>query len=64
MAKMVLIDELHVTVLVPANLPIRTTRALTRTLKMKSFQVRLRQAIASTFQQYKSLRIAKIKLSR
>lgn len=64
MAKMVLIDELHLTVLVPVDSPIRTTRALTRTLKMKSFQARLRQGIASTFRQYKSLRIATIKLSR
>ena len=64
MAKMVLIDEFHVTALVPVDLPIRSTRALARTLKMKSFQACLRKAIASTFQQYKSLRIAKIKLSR
>ena len=61
MAKMVLIDELHVSVLVPADLATRSTRSLTRTLKAKSFQARLRGTIAQLFGSYKSLQVAKIK---
>jgi hypothetical protein len=64
MAKMVLIDELHVSVLVPADLATRSARSLTRTLKTKSFQARLRRTISRVFRSYKSLQAAKIKLSR
>jgi hypothetical protein len=37
---------------------------LTRTLKTKSFQVRLRRTIARHFRSYESLQAARIKLSR
>jgi hypothetical protein len=64
MAKMVLIDAFHVSVLVPADLATRSARSLTRTLKTKTFQARLRQTIARLFRGHESLQAARIKLSR
>ena len=64
MAKMVLIDEFHVTVLVHAELPNTAGASIVRTLNIKLFQARLRRAVVNVCRNYTPLRIVKIKLSR
>ena len=62
MAKMIVLDEIHITVHVPANLP--KTHQILRTLKSKRFQTTLRDAIDAVFRRHTSLNGAKVTLSR
>jgi len=62
MAKMVVLDEIHITVHVPANLP--KTPHILRTLRSNRFQARLRAAIDGIFRRHTSLSGVKVTLSR
>jgi hypothetical protein len=64
MAKSILIDEFHLTVFAPANLPKTAQTAAIRTLKSKRFQAGIRKAVADSFRRYASLRPVKFTLSR
>ena len=64
MAKSTLIDELHLTVLVPAGLPRVNQDAVARTLKSQRFQARLRDALRKFLSAYPSLKSVKFTISR
>lgn len=64
MGKLILIDEIHVTVLVSANLPNTAAASVIRTLKSKRFQTSLRRAVVNVCRSCTPLRMVKIKLSR
>ncbi len=62
MTKMIVLDEIHVTILVPANMP--KSSLILRTLKSKTLQGRLRAAITSIFRRQAALKDVKVVLSR
>jgi hypothetical protein len=62
MAKWIVIDEIHLTVRIPANQPKSST--IIRTLKNKRFQTQLQAAINGVFRLRANLRPVKIALSR
>ncbi len=63
MAKTILMEEFHVAVLVPANLPKTQYASMRRTLTSTRFQTRLRAAIANVFRRHPSLTRVKFSLS-
>jgi hypothetical protein len=64
MAKTILMEEFHVAVQVPANLPKKQYASMRRTLKSNRFQTRLRAAVANVFRRHPSLTPVKFSLSR
>jgi hypothetical protein len=59
----VLIDQLHVDVYVPRDLPRGAARAITRTLNSRSFRTRLRANIRAVMKSYPPLKKTTIRLS-
>lgn len=64
MARSVLIDELLITVHVPARLSAAEGRAVRRTLKGVRFAAALERAIQGVLRRYPSLHRARVSLSR
>lgn len=64
MDKPVLIDEFHVSILVPASLSKKAAAAVVRTLKSRSFRKRLHAAIKRVCSHFPSLRGTQIRVSR
>jgi hypothetical protein len=59
----VLIDQLHIDVYVPRDLPFGEARAIARMLNNKSFRTRLRASIRGVVQRYPTLKKTTIRLS-
>jgi hypothetical protein len=64
MARPLLIDEFHLSVLVPRGLPEAEYRVIRQTLDDARFQADLRSAIQNVFRRDPSLRKARVKVSR
>jgi hypothetical protein len=64
MAKMILFEEFHVSVFLPAALPKTAFASARRTLNGKRFQTRLRDAIADLFRRHLALKSVKFTISR
>jgi hypothetical protein len=64
MAKSILMEELHLAFRMPNGLPAKRYAAAARTLRGKSLQRRLSQAVAAALQSFLSLRSVKVTLSR
>jgi hypothetical protein len=64
MAGFVLIDELHLTILVPKRLSEADTAAIHRILKSTRFQHMLREPIRKVFRQFRALEKARFAISR
>jgi hypothetical protein len=64
MGKTIMIDEFHVTVIMPAGLAKARYTAVVRTLNSRRFQAKLRAGIRRLIRDYSSLRAAHVKLSR
>lgn len=61
---MILLDEFHVTIMVPPNLKKVATNAIRRTLGSHRFSVQLRRAIRGVFTRHASLRRVRFVVSR
>lgn len=64
MPRRVVIEEWHLTVLVPQALPEPEADAIRRTLTDPAFEARLRRVIRRVFRKAASLDQAKVRLSR
>ena len=64
MAKSVLIDQFHVTVLVPAGLPKGVANAVVRTLHGPRFDRQLRKAVRGVLRRFRSLAKSRVTVSR
>jgi len=64
MAKTVIIDELHVTLRVPANLPAARAAAAHRVLTGAAFTARLRRAVRAVVRAYAVLTPVRVALTR
>lgn len=63
MAKPIIIDEVHVTVRVPARLPPSAADAVTRTLTSTIFRRRLQKAMERLCRRYTSLARVTVRVS-
>ncbi len=64
MKKHVLFDQLHLTILVPADLDDAACDAIRRILDSRKFHTDLRQAIRQLFHQYPDLAVVRLRISR
>ena len=64
MAKTVVIDELHLTVRVPSDLPDAQAEAIRRTLAGADFMTRLRRAVRAVLRAFPELAVARAALTR
>jgi hypothetical protein len=64
MAHSILMDELHVTIRAPVELPEADYQAMHRALHRPRLLQRVRQAVTAVLQSYLSLRHLRIRLSR
>lgn len=64
MAKTVVIDELHMTVRVPNDLPDDGAEAIRRTLADDDFMNRLRRAVRAALRAFPELAAARISVTR
>ena len=64
MAKSVVIDELHLTIRVPNDLPDDEAEAIRRTLEGDDFMNRLRQAVRSVVRAFPELPVVRVSLTR
>ena len=64
MAKNVVIDELHLTIRIPNDLPDTQTEAIRRTLSGDDFMNRLRRAVRAALRGFPELAIVRVSLSR
>jgi hypothetical protein len=64
MAKGIVLDEFHLTVLVPRDRPELEYQAIRQTLEDRGFQGDLRRAVHNVMREYPSLRNARVRLSR
>jgi hypothetical protein len=64
MAKLILLDEFHLSVQVPDSLARSSCASLRRILNGKRMQARLREAVGHVLRQYPSLQVVKWTLSR
>jgi 2'-5' RNA ligase len=64
MAKYVLMEQYHITVRVPSDLPEATTDALRSVLDGRRFRFRFRRTIRTAFRREPALRPAQVNLSR
>ena len=63
MAKSVLLDELHLTLRIPKDLPYEQIEAIRQTLANADFVKRLRQALRATISGFPELAVVHISLS-
>lgn len=59
-----LIEELHIGLLVPRDLPAKDAAAVRRTLRAAKFERRLRQAVDDVIRDFPTLRAVKLAVSR
>jgi 2'-5' RNA ligase len=64
MAKTVVIDELHLTVRIPANLPDAQADAVRETLAGAEFTDRLRRSIRAAVRAFPELDVVRVTLAR
>lgn len=64
MTKRVVIEEYHLTVLIPRRLPESEAEMIHRTLTDSTFEARLLRAVKKVFRKEVSLAKAKVRLSR
>ena len=64
MPKSVVIDELHLTVHVPSNLPESEAETIRRTLTGAAFMNRLRRAVRAVIEEFPDLSRVRVTLSR
>jgi len=64
MAKYVVIEELHLTVSVPADLPAKTVEQVTRGLGSKMFRARLLKAVKRLMADLPALAGVRVRISR
>jgi hypothetical protein len=64
MAKSVVIDELHLTIRVPNDLPDDEAEAIRRTLARDDFMDRLRRAIRVVVRAFPELAVVRVSLTR
>jgi hypothetical protein len=64
MAKSVVIDELHLTIRVPNDLPDDEAEAIRRTLEGDDFMDRLRRTIRVVFRAFPELAVVRLSLTR
>lgn len=64
MTKNILIDEFHLSMLAPAEMPDQAYRSIRRALNERRFQVDLRRAARSVARAYPSLSRVTVRLSR
>lgn len=64
LAKMILMDEFHLTVRVPASTSKLNSTRVVRALKRKHLQLQIHHAIDAVFKRHAPLHIAKITISR
>ena len=64
MAKHLLIEEFHVSILVPNNLSAAESDAIHRTLNNAGFRAALSRAVRQAVRQFPSLARARVRLSR
>lgn len=63
MAKLILMEEFHVTIRAPAGLPETTYLRARRALSSRRFQLRLRNAVDKVFRGHPSLKPLKLHIS-
>ena len=64
MTKMLLMDEIHISIYVPRSLPEAECGAIYRSLRLMRFQRQLRQATLGVVRRYAALRKARVTVSR
>ena len=64
MAKVILLDEIHVSVLVPRGLRKSQYQAIRHVLNGKRFLAELTRSLRAVFRRHRSLSPVKVKLSR
>jgi hypothetical protein len=64
MTRTILIDEIHVTLLAPANLMKGDFAAIQKTLRGKRFLMRFNEAVRQVLRRYSSLSQLKTKIDR
>jgi hypothetical protein len=64
MHRSTLMDEFHLTLLIPSNLPDSECRTIRRTLARRQFQAALTTAVRRVLGRYSSLRKVRVRLSR
>ncbi len=64
MAKTVVIDELHLTVRIPADLPEREAEAVRNTLLNDAFMSTLKRAVRHAFRAFPELSAVRLTLTR
>lgn len=64
MPKMILVEEFHVSLYVPAKIPDGAVRAIRRTLRPTRFENRLADAVRALLQRHPPLKKIKLRISR
>ena len=64
MPKTVVIDEIHVTVRIPGDLPETQADAVHRALAGEDFMARLRRAVRAALRAFPELAVARVSLTR
>ena len=64
MAKPVVIDEIHLTIRIPHDLPDARAEEVGRTLASEDFMSRLRRAVRSAVRAFPELAVARVSLTR
>jgi hypothetical protein len=64
MPKKILMEEFHLSIAAPADLPNAEYHAIVRTLRSKRFQPRLRNAVRDLFRHYPSLKKIQLSISQ
>jgi hypothetical protein len=64
MSRTLLIEEFHVGLFVPRQLPAKDGAAIRRTLRSSSFALKLREALLETVGRFASLDTITVKISR
>jgi len=63
-AKSVVIDDIHITIRIPNDLPETQTEAIRRTLQGDDFMDRLRRAVRAAVRAFPELAVVRVSLSR
>lgn len=64
MAKTVIIEEIHLTIRAPTDLPNDEVEALRETLTGAEFMTRLRRAVRAVFREFPALAVVRLSLTR
>ena len=64
MAESVVLDEIHITIRIPNDLPETQTEAIRRTLQGDDFMDRLRRAVRAAVRAFPELAVVRVSLTR